>query len=136
MKKTLAVLASALLATVLATSVEAKTTLRMATDVSRDNSQSIGAEHFAKLVGEKTNGDVVIKFYPDGTLGSSQAIVSGTRTGTIDIAMIGAVNLGGLADGFLALDLPFIFKDEDHVYRALDWLAGVGDVTEAVLKES
>lgn len=124
MKKTLAVLASALLATVLATSVEAKTTLRMATDVSRDNSQSIGAEHFAKLVGEKTNGDVVIKFYPDGTLGSSQAIVSGTRTGTIDIAMIGAVNLGGLADGFLALDLPFIFKDEDHVYRALDGDAG------------
>lgn len=124
MKKTFAVLASALLATVLVTSVEAKTTLRMATDVSRDNSQAIGAEQFAKLVGEKTNGDVVIKFYPDGTLGSSQAIVSGTRTGTIDIAMIGAVNLGGLADGFLALDLPFIFKDEEHVYRALDGDAG------------
>lgn len=123
-KKTLAVLASAVIAAVFATSVEAKTILRMATDVSRDNSQAVGAEHFAKLVAEKTNGDVQIKFYPDGTLGSSQAIVSGTRTGNIDIAMIGTVNLGGLAEGFLALDLPFIFKDSAHVYRALDGKAG------------
>lgn len=123
-KKTLAVLASAVIAAVFATSVEAKTILRMATDVSRDNSQAVGAEHFAKLVAEKTNGDVQIKFYPDGTLGSSQAIVSGTRTGNIDIAMIGTVNLGGLAEGFLALDLPFIFKDSAHVYRSLDGKAG------------
>ena len=123
-KKTLAVLASAVIAAVFATSVEAKTILRMATDVSRDNSQAVGAEHFARLVAEKTNGDVQIKFYPDGTLGSSQAIVSGTRTGTIDIAMIGTVNLGGLAEGFLALDLPFIFKDSAHVYRSLDGKAG------------
>ncbi len=124
MKKTLAVVAAALLATVISTSADAKTVLRMATDVSRDNSQAVGAEHFAKLVSERTNGDVEIKFYPDGTLGSSTAIVSGTRTGTIDIAMIGTVNLGGLAEGFLALDLPFIFKDEAHVYRALDGDAG------------
>ena len=123
-KKTLAVLASAVIAAVFATSVEAKTILRMATDVSRDNSQAVGAEHFAKLVADKTNGDVQIKFYPDGTLGSSQAIVSGTRTGNIDIAMIGTVNLGGLAEGFLALDLPFIFKDSAHVYRSLDGKAG------------
>ena len=123
-KKTLAVLASAVIAAVFATSVEAKTILRMATDVSRDNSQAVGAEHFARLVAEKTNGDVQIKFYPDGTLGSSQAIVSGTRTGNIDIAMIGTVNLGGLAEGFLALDLPFIFKDSAHVYRSLDGKAG------------
>ncbi len=123
-KKTLAVLASAVIAAIFATSVEAKTILRMATDVSRDNSQAVGAEHFAKLVAEKTNGDVQIKFYPDGTLGSSQAIVSGTRTGNIDIAMIGTVNLGGLAEGFLALDLPFIFKDSAHVYRSLDGKAG------------
>lgn len=103
---------------------EAKTVLRMASDVSRTNSQAVGAEHFAKLVKEKSNGDIIIKFYPDGTLGNSQAIVSGTRTGTIDMAVIGTVNLGGLADGFLALDLPFIFKDEGHVYRALDGEAG------------
>ena len=38
--------------------------------------------------------------------------------------MIGTVNLGGLAEGFLALDLPFIFKDSAHVYRALDGKAG------------
>lgn len=124
MKKTLTALAAALLATVIATSVEAKTTLRMATDASRDNSQSIGAEKFAQLVNERTNGDVVIKFYPDGTLGSSQSIVSSARSGTIDIAIIGAVNFGGLAEGFLALDLPFIFKDAEHAYRALDGDSG------------
>lgn len=129
-KKTLAVLAAAVMAVSVAASANAKTVLRMATDVSRQDTQSQGGEYFVKLVNEKSNGDIQVKFYPDGTLGNSTAIVSGVRTGTIDMAIIGAVNLGGLADGFLALDLPFIFKDKDHVYRSLD-----GKVGEALFEQ-
>lgn len=123
LKKLLA-LASAVALTFSVSVAEAKTTLRMATDVARTDAQSIGGEHFLNLVKERTNGDVEIKFYPDGTLGNSQALVSGVRSGTIDLAIIGCVNLGGLYNGFLALDLPFIFKDEAHVYRSLDGVVG------------
>ncbi len=124
LKKVVAALAAMALSLSIASTVEAKTVLRMATDVSRQDTQSQGGEYFVKLVAEKSNGDIEVKFYPDGTLGTSTAIVSGVRTGTIDMAIIGAVNLGGLADGFLALDLPFIFKDKAHVYRALDGKVG------------
>lgn len=125
MKKTFALLSAVVLAAGLcASAADAKTVLRLATDVSRQDTQSQGGEYFVKLVDEATNGDLQVKFYPDGTLGSSTAIVSGVRTGTIDMAIIGCVNLGGLADGFLALDLPFIFKDKPHVYRSLDGKVG------------
>ncbi len=124
MKKT-AVLLSALAVALGFSAVSAEAvTLRMATDVSRQDTQSLGGEFLVKEVADKTNGDVQIKFYPDGTLGTSTAIVSGVRTGTIDMAIIGCVNLGGLAEGFLALDLPFIFKDKAHVYRSLDGKVG------------
>lgn len=124
MKKTLALLSAVVFACGLTATAADAVTLRMATDVSRQDTQSQGGEYLVKLVDEGTNGDVKIKFYPDGTLGTSTAIVSGVRTGTIDMAIIGCVNLGGLAEGFLALDLPFIFKDKAHVYRSLDGKVG------------
>ena len=96
MKKIIAsVLAVAISLTVASGAAEAKTTLRFATDISRADTQGQGAEQFIKLVSERSNGEIVIKFYPDSTLGNTQAIVSGTRGGTIDIGMVGAHALSG-----------------------------------------
>lgn len=124
MKKTIASLLAVAVSLTLATSVEAKTTLRFATDISRADTQGQGAENFIELVNQKSNGDIVIKFYPDGTLGNTQAIVSGTRGGTIDIGMVGAHALSGLSKDFAVLDIPFIFKDKDHAHTCLDGQAG------------
>lgn len=125
MKKIIAsVLAVAISLTVASGAAEAKTTLRFATDISRADTQGQGAEQFIKLVSERSNGEIVIKFYPDSTLGNTQAIVSGTRGGTIDIGMVGAHALSGLSKDFSVLDIPFIFKDKEHAHRALDGQAG------------
>lgn len=124
MKKTIASLLAVVVSLAVATGAEAKTTLRFATDISRADTQGQGAEHFIDLVSKKTNGEIVIKFYPDSTLGNTQAIVSGTRGGTIDIGMVGAHALSGLSKDFSVLDIPFIFKDKDHAHRALDGKVG------------
>lgn len=108
----------------LGVSAEAKTVFRMATDVSRADSQGQGAERFIELVKEQSGGEIEIKFYPDSTLGNTPAIVSGTRGGTIDIGMVGAHALSGLSKDFAVLDIPFIFKDKEHAHRVLDGQVG------------
>ncbi len=120
MKKLLGVCAAVVLAATMAVQAEAKTVLRFATDISRADTQGQGAEYFIKLVSERSNGDIEIKFYPDSTLGNTQAIVSGARTGTIDIGMVGASYMNGISPKFAVLDIPFIFKDNAHAYRVLD----------------
>lgn len=124
MKKVVASVLAAALTLAVSTAVEAKTVLRFATDVSRADTQGQGAEYFIKAVSEKSGGNIEIKFYPDGTLGNTQAIVSGTRGGTIDIGMVGAHAFSGLSKDFAVLDIPFIFKDKAHAYRALDGQVG------------
>ncbi len=120
MKKTLAVILATIIGASFAMQAEAKTTLRFATDVSKDNTQGQGAVYFAEQVKEKSKGEIEIKTFFDSTLGNSQAIVSGARSGTIDIAMVGGGIASGLSPVMAVLDIPFIFKDKAHAYRVLD----------------
>ncbi len=124
MKKTVASVLAVALSLALSTAVEAKTELRFATDITGADTQGQGAEYFIDMVNKKTGGNIDIKFYPDGTLGNTLAIVSGTRSGTIDIGMVGAHALSGLSNELAVLDIPFIFKDKEHAHRALDGQVG------------
>jgi tripartite ATP-independent transporter DctP family solute receptor len=132
MKKTLCVLLSAVIGASFAMTAEAKTVLRYATDVSKDNTQGQGAVYFADEVKKRSNGNIEVKTFFDSTLGNSQSIVSGARSGTIDIAMVGGGIASGLSPVMAVLDIPFIFKDKEHAYRVLD--GEIGDKLYATLE--
>ncbi len=51
------------------------------------------------------------------------------RGGTIDIAMSSSSNFTGLEPKLNVIDIPFIFKDRDHAYKALDGEIGQGLLT-------
>src|SRR3546814_13904397 len=46
-----------------------------------------GAEKFAKLVSERTNGQVKISIYPNSTIGASQSLVNSMQIGAVDLAL-------------------------------------------------
>ncbi|SUT99841.1 TRAP dicarboxylate transporter subunit DctP [Actinobacillus lignieresii] len=53
-------------------------------------------------------------------------MISGVRGGTIDIEMSGSPNFTGLEPKLNVIDIPFIFKDREHVYKVLDGEIGQG----------
>ncbi|WP_439257003.1 TRAP transporter substrate-binding protein [Lonepinella sp. BR2271] len=127
--KTLATFVAA--ATMFATSnVSAKTTLRFGYEAPRNDSQHIAAEKFNELLQEKAKGEIELKLFPDSTLGNSQTMISGVRTGTIDIEMSGSPNFTGLEQKLNVIDIPFIFKDREHAFKVLD-----GEIGQGLLKE-
>ena len=69
----------------------------------------VGANKFAELVKQRTNGEVEIKVFPAGQLGGERAIIEGVQLGTIEMSFTTTGAIGGFAPEFQVLDLPFLF---------------------------
>ncbi len=85
-----------------------------------ENPYAKGAEKFAQLVKEKTGGKVEIQVFPSSQLGNQRDLVEGTQFGTIDFTMTSTAVLGNFLPQAAVFDLPFIFRDVQHAYKALD----------------
>ncbi|SQE30260.1 TRAP transporter solute receptor, DctP family [Mannheimia haemolytica] len=101
----------------------------MAYEAPRSDTQHIAAKKFNDLLQEKSQKGLKLSLFPDSTLGNAQTAISGVRGGTIDIAMSSSSNFTGLEPKLNVIDIPFIFKDRDHAYKALDGEIGQGLLT-------
>ncbi|OOF40414.1 MULTISPECIES: TRAP transporter substrate-binding protein [Rodentibacter] len=109
--------------------VSAETSLRFGYEAPRSDTQHIAAKKFNELLAEKTKGEIKLKLFPDSTLGNAQTMIAGVRGGTIDLEMSGSPNFTGLVPALNVIDIPFIFKNREHVYKVLD-----GEIGENLLK--
>lgn len=85
-------------------------------------------EFMAKRANELSNGRITIKLHPNSELGNSDTQIDGTRMGTIDIVVVGNPYYTTFNEKLNLLDLPFLFRDEQHVEKVLN-----GDVGEQLL---
>jgi tripartite ATP-independent transporter DctP family solute receptor len=101
---------------------QGKVVLRLANGLTPGHARSRACELFAKRVGELTKGEVTIRVYHEGVLGSEGQVAEALQTGTLDMGAIvlftNAVTLGQV------LDTPYIFRDTDHWKRAVDGKPG------------
>ncbi len=79
-----------------------------------------GADHFAKLVNERSGGDVEVKVFPSSQLGGQKDLIEGLIFGTVDMALVGTAVLGQFQPQISLFDLPFLFQDREHAYKSLD----------------
>ena len=98
----------------------APVTLKLGHIAEPENVYGQGADHFAKLVKERSNGEIDIKVYPSSQLGNQRDLVEGLGLGTVDMTLTGTAVLGNFVPEVAVFDLPFIFRDVNHAYKALD----------------
>ncbi len=79
-----------------------------------------GADHFAKLVKEKSGGEIEVKVFPTSQLGGQKDLIEGLIFGTVDMALVGTAVLGQFQPQISLFDLPFLFQDREHAYKSLD----------------
>lgn len=104
--------------------------LRFAHTVPETDSQHLAALSFSKKVKERTQGAVEIQVFANSQLGNDTTLVTGIRSGTIDIGATGNPFVTGLAPKLNVLDLPYQFDDGPQAYRALDGAVGRGLLDE------
>lgn len=120
MARPIATLALGCLLTALGAAHAQETKLRLAHTQPDTDSQHVAIVQFAKLVQERTGGQVRIEIFHAGQLGNDNAILSGTRGGVIDLALTGNPFFAGINPRQSALDLPGIIRSFGHAYNVLD----------------
>jgi tripartite ATP-independent transporter DctP family solute receptor len=95
-------------------------TLRLATQTLAGTAQYDGASKFAELVAKKSNGKLVVKVFGDGALGGDLQVISSLQRGSVEMSLMNASLLHGVAREFAILDFPFLFDSEEEAYSVLD----------------
>lgn len=105
-------------------SAQAQTKLRFAHAGPETSSQHLAALEFAKQVKERSQGKLEVQVFPASQLGNDATVIGAVRGGSIDMMMAGSGNFAGLNSRFEVLDIPFLFRDRDHAYKAVDQQVG------------
>jgi len=95
-------------------------TIKVSTTTQPTHIYNVGLEYFAKLVKEKTNGELEVKIFPAAQLGSERDAVEGLQLGTLEMTLTSTGPLGNFVPDVKLLNLPFLFKNRDEAYKILD----------------
>jgi tripartite ATP-independent transporter DctP family solute receptor len=81
---------------------------------------SQAAQQFADKLGELTQGKVKVVHHHSGALGGEREVAQNIQLGTVDLGPITTAPLSTLVPEMSVFQLPYIFRDYQHVYAALD----------------
>lgn len=85
---------------------------------------TVAMDKFAELLEERSGGDITLKMFHSGVLGSQPDAIEQLRLGGVAIGNFNLGPIGPIAPAANVVSLPFIFKDVAHMHRALDGDAG------------
>ncbi|MEL6296952.1 MAG: TRAP transporter substrate-binding protein [Pseudomonadota bacterium] len=85
---------------------------------------TVAMDKFAELVKEKTGGSFTLKNFHGGVLGSQPDAIEQVRIGALEVGNFNLGPIGPIAAEANVVSLPFIFRDMEHMHRALDGKAG------------
>ena len=94
--------------------------LKLAHIMPIDHPNGLGAEEFARLVKEKTDGHVTVSVFPASQLGNEKEIFDAVEIGSIDFAIIGFGEPAKKYQDIGILDAPYIAGDREHLVRILN----------------
>ena len=104
-------------------------TLKLAHVSNPDSPEGRANQYFADLVYEKSGGNIEVLVYPSEQLGKPVTTYEGASMGTIDIAIVGCPDLGGLNPYFSACNIPYLYTNQSQYQEILE-----GEVGESQLK--
>jgi tripartite ATP-independent transporter DctP family solute receptor len=80
----------------------------------------IQAQMLADLIAKNTGGAIKVTVYPSSQLGKLQELAEAVSTGTIALSHNTAGGIGSLHEPFGALDTPYLYRDLDHLMKVMD----------------
>ncbi|ARD43817.1 TRAP transporter substrate-binding protein DctP [Colwellia sp. PAMC 21821] len=111
-------LLAALLTLTLSLGVSAET-WKFASEEDRQDVQDIFAKTFAKTIKKESDGDIRVKVYYYGQLGTENDIVELTAKGVIQFVSVGTGHLGSYVPEVQALSIPYVLGTDTDVVRKL-----------------
>lgn len=92
--------------------------------VSENTPKGKAANYFAKLVKERSNGRLVIHVFPSAQLIDDDKIFQELKRNNVQFGAPSFSKFTPLAKEFNLWDVPFIFRDTDHLHAVMDGEVG------------
>jgi tripartite ATP-independent transporter DctP family solute receptor len=86
----------------------------------------IGLKKFADLVGERTKAQIQVQIFPASQLGTEQEILEGVQLGTVHMFEGSTGSVGRFLPDLEAFAAPYIWRDPDHMLKAVRGPVGQG----------
>lgn len=95
-------------------------TWKFASEEDKKDVQDIYAQEFARVIKEESDGDIKVRIYYYGQLGTENDIVELTAKGTVQFVSVGTGHLGSYVPEVQAISLPYVMgTNEEVVHKVL-----------------
>ena len=128
------VLASSLALCLAGNSAWAVENMRFGHGLPEDHAVHKAIAKFADLVKERSNGEIVIKVFPNGVLGGEREMLEQVQNGILEFTKASASPLETFSPQYKVFNLPFVFRDRTHFFKVLE--SPVGESILASSKKS
>ena len=98
----------------------AQTKLTLGHGAALDNPRHLASVAFAKRVAELTNNEVQIQVAGAAQLGDDQALLTGNRTGSIQMSANSQGQVSSVVPEINAIGMPFLFDSPTHAWKVID----------------
>ncbi len=88
-------------------------------------------EYLSEELIKNSNGKMRIDIYPSQQLGTERECVELLQIGSLGMTKVSASVLEGFAPSYTIFNLPYVFRDEAHLFSILD-----GEIGKRILKSS
>jgi tripartite ATP-independent transporter DctP family solute receptor len=111
----------------------AQTELTMGNVNPAKHGTTLAAQQFADKLADLTGGKVKVIHHHSGALGGEREVGQQVQLGTVDFTPMTTAPLSTLVPEMSVFQLPYIFRDYQHVYQALDGSTVIRDYYDGVL---
>ncbi len=101
--------------------------------VSPNTPKGKAADFFEQRLEELSNGRIDVQVYPSSQLYKDNAVLKALKLDSVQMAAPSFSKFGKIVPQLALFDLPFLFKDMDHLHRVQD--GEVGDKLKDMVKE-
>ena len=105
-------------------------TLKLAHVLPVGSNFDVGANKFKDIIAKSSKGKIKVEIYAGDMTGDEVEAAEMTRAGNLDIAWVSTGSLSAFVKDLMLLDMPFLFRDTNHVNKVLN-----GPVGEEILKK-
>src|SRR5687767_4033499 len=77
-------------------------------------------QRMGKKMEAQTNGRISIQMFPSMQLGGEKEMIEQAQVGALQIARISVGAMGPVVDDLNVFNLPFVFRDEQHMRKVID----------------
>lgn len=106
-------------------------TMRLAHGLNDKHPVHLAMVKFAELAKQKSNGELDVKVFANGTLGQERETLEQVQNGVLEMTKASASPLETFAPEYKVFNLPFVFRNKDHYVKVL-----TGPVGDNILQSS